>query len=501
MTRRWPALAAAGAMIALVTWAFVARYGFLTSSPHPLGVDGYYYPVQLRSLLDSGQLYYPSAPLGLWFMAPFAAFTDPITGAKIGTALGGALIGVPMYFLGKRVGGDRPAGLLAAVLATTSVSSIYLTSEFAKNCLGLTAAMGYLCVLGWALDAPSRRRGLAAGAAFAAVVLTHKMGAAIAVVGSIPPLWIAVRSRPSMARRVAVVGAAALAVFAVLAVLAPDRFLGGDDAGKLSALFHGTAHWKLPVLDTGRGGALLFGREVVIAAGLAVATLAVCWLARSRWRERLAGVSAAHRSFALGLAVLALVIAVPWINVSDPNGLGFRLRLIAFIPLALGAAVVVGVATSWLAPATRGALIVGIAAGWLFTRPMQATEEGVVRAHPAMISAVASMKDVVPSSDVVIVPERQVMFMVAWYADARARLSASPVPVERRWRLVTYHYAGPALKGALARVASEAPPEIVRPLGLHPFSADGLVLVPEATWRWALQRLTPEQRVRYLQWE
>ena len=74
-------------LVALVAWSFVQRWHVLASSPYPLGVDGYFYPVQVRALLEHGSLQYPSAPLTFWWMAPFAAVAGPIVGAAIAAAL------------------------------------------------------------------------------------------------------------------------------------------------------------------------------------------------------------------------------------------------------------------------------------------------------------------------------------------------------------------------------------------------------------------------------
>src|SRR5689334_3792341 len=85
-------------LVGLSAWG---RWEFLTSSPYPLGVDGYYYPVQLRSLLEDGTLYYPASPLAFWAMAPLAAWLGPVAGAKLGAAVGGALVAVPAFGLGR----------------------------------------------------------------------------------------------------------------------------------------------------------------------------------------------------------------------------------------------------------------------------------------------------------------------------------------------------------------------------------------------------------------
>ena len=75
-------IAVAMVLALLVAWSCCERWDVLASSPYPLGIDGYFYPTQLRSLLEHGTLQYPSSPFTFWFMAPFAAATDPITGTS-----------------------------------------------------------------------------------------------------------------------------------------------------------------------------------------------------------------------------------------------------------------------------------------------------------------------------------------------------------------------------------------------------------------------------------
>ncbi len=106
------------ALAALIAWSFAERWDVLASSPFPLGVDGFFYPSEVRSLLEHGTLAYPASPLAFWWLAPFAAATDPIVGAKLGAALGTSLIALPAYGLGARLGKARAAGLVAAAIAS-----------------------------------------------------------------------------------------------------------------------------------------------------------------------------------------------------------------------------------------------------------------------------------------------------------------------------------------------------------------------------------------------
>jgi len=504
---RWPSLAVAAGLVFLVGWAFWQRYAFLVDSPYPLGIDGYFYPIQLRSLLEEGSLYYPSAPLTLWFMAPFAAATDPISGAKIGAALGSAIAVVPIYLLGRRLSGDRVLGLLAAALVATSVESAYLTVEFVKNGIAMAVGAAYLCALAWALDRPSRARVGVAVCGFIAALLAHKLVAVFCVVATAPPLLAWARAsgwRPNLRERST--RAAAIATVAVLVglvtigALAPERFAAGADLQLLSGLFSSDADWTLPALDLGDGHSLRFGYEVALAGALALLAIAA-WLASRRCAWMRSPEVAAHdRALVLGPALFALVAALPWIDISDPQGLGFRLRLIAFVPLALCAAAVAAAALGRLPGAFRAALVVGFAVGWIASRPA-VTDEGVVEVAPHMQAAVLAADGVVPADHVIVCPERHIMFMVTWYTRAHARLRPESVPEERRWRLLPSAHMSPALHRAIDRARSDPPPGIPRPRGLHPRHRNGVVLMPEATWQWILRQLPAKQRAHYEKWK
>ncbi|HEY0193106.1 MAG TPA: glycosyltransferase family 39 protein [Kofleriaceae bacterium] len=221
------------AIAILIAWSAWQRWQLLAASPFPIGVDGYFYSIQLRALLDHGQLAYPASPLAFYLLAPFAAATDPITGAKLGAAVLGALIAWPAYGVGARLGGGRGAGLLAAVLATTSVGSAYLTLEFVKNSVGLTVGLAALWAV-LAAIAPARERRLPGRIAIAVVAviaaaLTHKMAAAIVVLVAIPAVIAALTRRGALrGRRLFYVlgGLIALGIAAIaIGAASPQRFL------------------------------------------------------------------------------------------------------------------------------------------------------------------------------------------------------------------------------------------------------------------------------------
>ena len=461
------------ALTGLCAWAFWQRCSILFADPYPVGIDGYFYAIQLRSVTDTGHLYYASSPLALWLMAPFAWLSDPIAGAKLGAAAGGALLALPVYVLGRRLGGgDRSVGLLAATLAVASAQSLYVSAEFVKSDIGLTVLATFLCALYAALDRPSRLRIGLAVAAFAATLLTHELAAGLALMWAAPVLF----SRANRWQRGAIVAAGAVATVAAFVLL---------DRNPLRS----AADFTLPALAAPGMPPLRFGHETAIAAVLAVAALALCLRP-----------SSSQRAAIVGPAAFALVAAIPWLDVGDPQGLAFRLRVVTFLPLALLVAWLAGQVAAHLTPYVRGALFVGFAAGWILSRPVAEVREGVVHTHPAMQLAARAVAGRVPDDGVIITPSRQVMFMVTWYTRVPARLHPANVPPARRWRLLTYPLiqSSKPLQRALRRARTDA--AVARPQGLHPGSIDGLVLMPEATWQWLLQRLPEAERHELEPW-
>lgn len=489
--------ATAAAIVLLVAVSAWHRWVFLAESPYPLGIDGYFYAVELRGLLEDGALVYPASPLGFWLLAPFAAVTDPITGAKLGAAVLGALIAVPAYFVGRRLGGSRAAGLLAAGLATSSAGSFYLSIEFVKNGVGLTVATTYVWMLLRALEAPRAPRIALAAVAFAAAVATHKMAAALALAVTVPAIVVEVRARVGAWRRVLVAGALAAGalgvVVVVLAIAFPGRVLGGAELALAGEVVTSRARWQLPALDGARP--IWMGHEAAIGGGLAVVLLALLALPRRDDDP----VRPAARAVGVALAVVALAIALPWLDVADPQGLGFRLRIAAFLPMALVAATVVGLVAPRLPRDVREAGLVAFAVAWVALQPAR-RDEGVVRTHPAMATAVAALAGQVPDGAVVVCPERHILFMAAWYARAEVRLRPEGVAPERRWRLIPLAFTGRGSPLDQALVRARGVPGVVPPLGLHPRHPNGLVLLPEATWNWVLGTLPDDVARRYNRW-
>jgi hypothetical protein len=581
-----PGVAVAGALVALVAWSFAQRWTMLTASPFPLGVDGYFYPIELRALLERGSLTYPASPLAFYLLAPFAAATDPITGAKLGAALWGAAIAIPAHGVGARLGGGRGAGLVAAALATTSVGSAYLTVEFVKNGIGLTVALAALWIALAAAERPTRARVAGALAGLAAAWAAHKMAAAIVVVVAVPAAIAAATAHGRLRGRRLLYVLAGLALAGALALglgaAFPHRFLSLGDAELARGLLSSTPHWTAPALvfptaELQVGHDALVGLVLALAAIAARVALAVApgpaptrahvapptaraamsssTLATSTRADpaptradpaptradpaptradptptradpaptRADGARSSFPAAAWPIVALAIAIGLPLLAVTERDGLGFRLRLAAFVPAALCAAIAVravlgaalavrlrrarrpsGSASPPIgdveAPQRRDVMLGALAFALVLVRQPGPQLEGEVVTHPALVSAAQALRGRVPSGATLIVPERHIAFLVAWYTVAPVAIRPDGVPPERRYRLLPLHFIGAGSSLDQALIAARGEPSLIPPLGVHPRHPNGLVLVAESTWAWALDRLPAADRARYAAW-
>ena len=479
-----PGWLVAGALALLAAWTFRDRWQFLTASPYPTGVDGYWYAVQLRSILGGDGLYYPAAPLALWLMAPLAALAGPFTGAKLGAALAAAALPAAIYPLGRRIGGSRATGLLAAVVAATSAGSFYLATEFVKNAVALPIGMAALVAIARALERPAPGRVGLAAALVAATGLAHALVLALVLVAAAPPLAVLLIERGRL--RALAIAAAAGAVAAGL--------VAWWQADLVAGLFRPDADWALPALRLGER-ALLFRHEVAIAGAVGLAALIAFGLAR-RVGALASPVPLRDRGFGLGPALWAVLFALPWIDAGDPDGLAFRVRLLSFAPLALAAPLLAAHALARL-DATWRMTAVMLATGIALYRPGR-YEAPVVRADPDLAAAVAAARGRVPPGDMIVSPERHLVFMSVWYTGVETRLDPASVPEARRWRLIPMSYMSEPLIRALDD--ARAAPGVAPPVSLHRGNRNGLVLLPESTWRWILARLPAAEARAYRSW-
>ena len=114
------------------------------------------------------------------------------------------------------------------------------------------------------------------------------------------------------------------------------------------------------------------------------------------------------------------------------------------------------------------------------------------------IAEVGSVADAAGTT--VIVPERHIAFMVAYYARVPVSLRPEAVPHDQRMRLVPLAFVGEGSPLEHGIDNARAQPGLAPPVGLHPSYRNGLVLIAEPTWDWILAQLPEADRRHFAAW-
>ena len=80
------------ALVGLCAVTFFVRFKMYSKSVHPTGLDGYYYALQAKSLMQNGVLENPDYEIGYYLCGLFGkVFGDAIIGVKVCDAVTSAL--------------------------------------------------------------------------------------------------------------------------------------------------------------------------------------------------------------------------------------------------------------------------------------------------------------------------------------------------------------------------------------------------------------------------
>ena len=173
----WAIVISVSAVVALIYALTLFRF------PIMYGIDGPYYLIQVRAILETGMMSYVDPPLCFYF---FAALTlllgDSTLAIKIGTALFCALTVFPSYLIGKKLTSSVPAAVTSAIACSLSPQLLALSGEFVKNAAGsfFLLSFVYFC-LEILKGAKEKSVKLAAVAAFALTALTHILDLGLAI--------------------------------------------------------------------------------------------------------------------------------------------------------------------------------------------------------------------------------------------------------------------------------------------------------------------------------
>jgi len=155
-------------LLTVVAAGIAARAWLLWSTPLVPGMNGGYYLVQARALLEHGRLGIPDLPLTFILQATVAKLLQLLTGrglessvlpsVRLCDALLPPLVAVPVFLLGRIWCVQNNRGVWPAVVAAAGVAlgtpALTMVGDFEKNSLGLV----WLAGLVFALHAWTARR-------------------------------------------------------------------------------------------------------------------------------------------------------------------------------------------------------------------------------------------------------------------------------------------------------------------------------------------------------
>ncbi len=319
----------------IVLIAIAARASLHWSTPLVQGMNGAYYLVQSRSLIEKFALAIPDLPLVFIIQACFAkvvhwcsflSLNDSVLFAvKSVDSVLPALSVIPIMLLGSRWSkGDKvDLGIIAlgALLVPAGAPSLMMVGDFEKNSLGLAL----LCTLAWALHRwaaePTRQRMLVAVSLLGLIGITHigVLGTTLIFVGfSLIALAIA-HGREGMLK------VAKLALFAApVIIVAASLVFWKFDPSRVQKLIHafsepsdylssspgpgGMSGGPGMMGPPGMGGSGMFVYAPMVGFALAaIPALALVW-----WKRKTIGIE--NIAVITGAALTVIAITGPWVQ-------------------------------------------------------------------------------------------------------------------------------------------------------------------------------------------
>jgi hypothetical protein len=335
-------------------------------------MNGAYYLVQARAVIEKGHLAEHDMPLIFWLQAGLARLVQALStltlessivvASKLFDSIVPALAAIPAFLLALRWPGSRHsvwAGIAAAALAVLSSGPLRMVGDFQKNALGMVWVLSCAYCLQQGLDRRSWRHLAAAGLFLGLVGVTHigAFGVTLALVVLVVLAWALLASgRPRCA--LLAIGGAAAGVAGLLGVL---MILG--DSARITRLLTLLAAPLSLFRSSGMGGSVRVGtwlrlqdpQTFILSGVLSLAAGAVLI-----WRRH--EIQPWERALVVASAVLALFLSSPFLS----QDMSSRFQLMAFAPAVILVSFVVARSGT---PALRSALVIGTIAVILATVP------------------------------------------------------------------------------------------------------------------------------------
>jgi hypothetical protein len=184
------------ALLVVLTVGWTLR-AFYTLVPEMIvGLNGGYYPVQVRSLIQKGVLAFNDFPLLFYVQAGIArllALTVPLNQAvffatRLSDTIIPVLLAIPVFLFVHTFNRSKRSGLFVAgiimlvgLIAVNNVMILHMAGDFQKNAAGLPLFLMYAYCAYRFLEDRSRRWAISAGVFFCLACMTHIGVAALTI--------------------------------------------------------------------------------------------------------------------------------------------------------------------------------------------------------------------------------------------------------------------------------------------------------------------------------
>ena len=420
-------------VIGIVMVAVAARAWLLFGTDFVPGVNGAYYLVQARSLMERGVLGIPDMPLTFHLHAALAWLLIKVGGigqadailwaVKLCDAVLPPLVAWPVFVLVRRWAKARGQGdgvpLAAAALACFAWPWLRMVGELQKNSLALVwLALLAMALHRW-LTAPTPTRGVAVLACLLLLGLTHigVLGVTVVMLVLVMGVFLGRRNFVSWRRVLPWLVAGVL-----LLVLAGALVLWKYDPARIHRLITALTH-PAEFSDDGlqgpgppRGGINpLRGLPYLGFAAAVLPGLGVAWHRRNH-------LPAADVALLTGAALTVLVITGPWFGMDK----AMRFYLIALLPaIMVGAFGVLQIPSPWLRRSLTGmVLLIGIGSTLTTLR----RGGSAILSDAAMVELRSLAKHVVQPERTLISAQHGVEWWTAWLLHTRVAQASALQP-------------------------------------------------------------------------
>jgi len=324
--KRIPLAASLLAVIAGI-WAKLS----LTSGDLLPGLDGAYYWVQVRSVINNFTLAFSDLPLVFWVQAAIAKIVGDVPlGVRISDAVLPALSAIPIYLIARRFKNPYLPAIAILVVLLHPVQLYFFTGDFIKNEATLPAVFFIAWVLfNW--DLKSKRFSLIAlGGASAIITFSHFGTLLLALM--MVAVWALAQLRNSgkkfWLRGLSIAVLVFAGVLALLAVLVPSRyerlisFITSPSVVFANPALSGIIHNSASLVMT---STIIIGQVASLVLGF------ITWSARSKFRF-------SDLSLVIAALTSTFILSSPFIGMEWSD----RLAALSFAPLSIAAIIIFG---------------------------------------------------------------------------------------------------------------------------------------------------------------